>query len=201
MFKNRVTLVVLVVCVWVFLLLLGCASTQIVDHTNSARSTNVPNNHWIFQDTNKIERDYPDRRLFKFQGDYQNLRGGRLWLQNFEASATVAREISREIDAEFTGAITGDPDGAEGDLASYAEQVVSTVSEASVPGLRREAEYWIRKRVPGERDDIFTYYVLYSIPDTIFDDLIENAFDEADQAVNLNDAQQRARDLVFDSVR
>jgi hypothetical protein len=80
---------------------------------------------------------------------------------------------------KFAGAAAGDMNKLEG----YMEQVVKSLSDATITGYKQVDNYWVQMRYykpDGNVDeDAYTYLALYTIPKAVLDELVRKALDEA----------------------
>ncbi|EFW37570.1 hypothetical protein [Treponema phagedenis] len=185
-------------------LLFGCATKRginkpvIIDHKNQKWDKAPPD--WVSMERNEIEQmaQYEKMYIFKFESEKsKDLEGGQLWLRNFQAASELARMISQRIRDTGAAAAVGNKDL----LDSYIEEVVHTVSEAEINGIKRESDYWVQRRffdAEGEPEgDFYTVLALYSVPRKTLDKLIENAINGIKPKT---EEQIRTRDLVKQSM-
>ncbi|MGP1594429.1 MAG: hypothetical protein ACTTH8_04195 [Treponema sp.] len=168
---------------------------EIVDHKNLKWGNPPP--EWVTKERVEIEAmaQYKDLRIFKFESEKsKDLEGALLWMKNFTAMSDIAREIQTRVRDAAAAAAVGNKDG----LESYMEQVVSSLSEATINGLKEEGNYWVLRRhfkADGEVEgDFYTVSVLYSIPRSIIEQLIQKAIDGV--AKPKTEEEVKARNLV-----
>ena len=153
---------------------------------------------WIFLEPAEIEKasEYRDLYVFKGVSTGKDINGLQLWVKGFIVSADLARFVSVRVQDKFVGAAAGDIDK----LETYMEDVVKSVSEAQYSGARIVKQYWwqIRKaRADGGIDDIYEYYVLYTVDKKQIDAAIRRAIEQNDaKAKAKTEDEQTARDRV-----
>ncbi len=171
---------------------------DLLDHKNYKFGREVP--EWVVMDATEIEEmdDYEDVYVFKFESPRaQSLQGAELWTRNFTAASQIAQTVRNRVQVKFAGAAVGDMDMVE----NYMEQVVQSLSDAEFSGYQPEADYWIQMRYyrpDGSVDeDAYTYLVMYTIPQTTLDRMIQDALDEAGDEPDTEEevtARQRVRE-------
>lgn len=168
---------------------------EIVDHKNYKWGTPVP--EWVTMEVDQIERlaEFDGQYVFKFESPRaQSLQGAELWTRNFQAASSIAQTVQNRVQTRFAGAAAGDLDMVE----SYMEQVVATFSDQQFSGYRAARDYWVRMRyfdTDGQvEEDAYTYVVLYTIPQTTLDRMVQDALDGAD--TQLTEEQATVRDRV-----
>ncbi|MGP1576754.1 MAG: hypothetical protein ACTTH7_04570 [Treponema sp.] len=168
---------------------------EMIDHKNLQWGNPPP--EWVMKDRSEIEAmpQYKDVRIFKFEDvKVKDLEGGLLWAKNFTAMSEIAREIQTRVRDAAAAAAVGNKEQLEG----YMEQVVTSLSEATINGLKKESEYWMLRRyfkADGDIEgDFYTISILYSIPRNIIEELIQRAIDGV--AKPKTDEEVKARNLV-----
>lgn len=171
---------------------------EMVDHKNYKWGTPVPD--WVTMEVDEIENlsEFEDQYVFKFESPRaQSLQGAELWTRNFQAASSIAQTVQNRVQTRFAGAAAGDMDLVE----NYMEQVVATFSDQEFSGYRAARDYWVRMRyfdAEGEvEEDAYTYVVLYTIPESTLDRMVQDALDGAD--TNLTEEQATVRDRVKDA--
>ena len=153
---------------------------------------------WIFLEASEIEKasEYRDMYVFKGVSTGKDINGLQLWVKGFIVSADLARFVSVRVQDKFVGAAAGDINK----LETYMENVVKSVSEAQYSGARIVKQYWwqIRKaRADGGIEDVYEYYVLYTVDKKQIDAAIRRTLEENDkQAKAKTEDEQTARDRV-----
>lgn len=175
------------------------ASFRIVEHKNSALGGDVPD--WTSMDVGTLEQDdrFDGRYVFRFEETGKNLAGVRTVADTMSAPSEVARLVSTRVRQVFAGAQVGDQDFVE----TYFENVVKTVSETQISGLRKYGDFWVLKEYitedgsPGERE--YAYYTLYTVEESIVQELIRRAIDgirvETEEELT---ARERVRQILRD---
>lgn len=174
------------------------ASFRIIEHKNSTLGGDVPD--WTSMDVGELEEDdrFEGKRVYRFERTGKDLDGVRTMVDNFDAPSTVAREIATEVEQIFAGAEVGDQDFVE----TYFENVVKTVSETRVSGLRKYGDFWVLKEYTGdgrggERE--YAYYTLYTLDDEVAEELIDRAIDGLDAETEEElSARDRVREILRD---
>lgn len=171
---------------------------DLLDHKNYKFGREVP--EWVVMDATEIEdlSEYEDVYVFKYESPRaQSLQGAELWTRNFTAASQIAQTVQNRVQVKFAGAAVGDMNMVE----SYMEQVVQSLSDAEFSGYQPEADYWIQMRYyqpDGSVDeDAYTYLVMYTIPRTTLDGMIQDALENADDEPDTEEevtARQRVRE-------
>lgn len=168
-------------------------SFRIIEHKNSALGGDVPD--WTTMEIGQLEgsEEFEGKYVFKFEETGQNLSGVRTIADNMNAASEVARLISTRVQQTFAGAQVGDQDMVE----TYFENIVKTVAEAEINGLRKYGDYWVLKQYTDEDGDPgrqeYAYYSIYTIDQERIDQLIEDAIAGLDATT---EEEQSARDRV-----
>lgn len=172
-------------------------SFRIIEHKNSTLGGDVPD--WTTMDIGALEDDprFEGRFVFRFEETGESLEGTRLVAENMSAPVEVARIVSTRVEQAFVGAQVGDQDLVE----TYFENVVQVVAEAEISGLRKYGDFWVLKEYiesdgsAGDRE--YAYYTLYTIEESIVDDLVERAIDGLDaETEEEQTARERVREIV-----
>ncbi|MCK4515249.1 MAG: hypothetical protein KAU31_08325 [Spirochaetaceae bacterium] len=174
-------------------------SFKIIEYKNSALGAEVPD--WVTMDVGELEDDFEGEYIFRFEQTGQNLTGVKNIADNMNAPAEVARLVSTRVQQKFAGAQVGDQDFVE----TYFENVVRTVSDAEINGLRKYGDFWVLKEYydekgnPTERE--YEYYTMYRISSDQVDDLIERAISGLDaQTEEEQTARERVREIMNDGI-
>ncbi|HKJ85976.1 MAG TPA: hypothetical protein VKA06_07860 [Spirochaetia bacterium] len=175
------------------------ASFKIIEHKNSTLGGDVPD--WTSMDVGELEEDerFEGRYVFRFEETGEDLAGVKTIADNMRAPSEVARLVSTRVEQVFAGAQVGDQDFVE----TYFENVVKTVSETEINGLRKYGDFWVLKQYvnedgsPGEKE--YAYYTLYTVEEDIVEELIERAIEgvDADTEEELS-AKERVRQVLED---
>lgn len=172
---------------------IAAPSFTIIEHKNSALGGGVPD--WTTMDTGALEADdrFEDMYVFKFEQSGGDLTGVKTISDNMNAPSEVARLISTRVQQTFAGAQVGDDEFVE----TYFENIVKTVAQAEINGLRKYGDFWVKKQYltddgePGEIE--YTYYTLYTIDQDRIEGLIENAIAGLEATT---EEEESARDRV-----
>ena len=175
------------------------ASFRIIEHKNSTLGGDVPD--WTSRDVGELEQDerFDGKYVFRFEETGEDLAGVKTIADNMSAPSEVARLISTRVEQVFAGAQVGDQDMVE----TYFENVVKTVSETEINGLRKYGDFWVLKQYvsddgsAGEKE--YAYYTLYTIDETIVAELVDRAIEglEAETEEELT-AHERVRQVLDD---
>lgn len=194
------------------ILVAGCASDvpveraefeeptfKIVEYKNSALGAEIPD--WVIKDVGELEEDFEGEYIFKFEERGENLTGVKNIADNMNAPSEVARLVSTRVEQVFAGAQVGDQDFVE----TYFENVVRTVADARINGLRKYGDFWVLKEYYDERgnptDREYEYYTLYRIEESRVDELIDRAVDGLDAETEEEvTARQRVRDILANGI-
>lgn len=167
-------------------------SFKIIENQNSALGGEIP--FWVTQDTGALEQDqrFKDNYVFKIEENGQSLTGVKTIANNLDAPSEIGRLVNTRVQQKFGGAQVGDDKAVE----TYFENVVKTLASATISGFRKYGEFWVLKQYydngsPGKKE--YTYYVLYTIPRSKVDSLIQDAIAETRPQ---NDAQTTAKERV-----
>jgi len=153
---------------------------DILDHKNYKWGKEPP--EWVTMNVDELQKmdKYKDVYVFKFESPRaKDLQGAELWTKNFTAAAEIAQQVKNRVQVKFAGAAAGDMNKLEG----YMEQVVKSLSDATISGYKQVDSYWVQMRYykpDGNVDeDAYTYLALYTIPKAVLDELVRKALDEA----------------------
>lgn len=153
---------------------------------------------WIFLEPAEVEKasEYKGQYVFKGVSTGRDINGLQLWVKNFVVSSDLARFVSVRVQDKFVGAAAGDIDK----LETYMEDVVKSVSEAQYSGARIVKQYWWqirRSKADGGIEDVYEYYVMYTVDKAQIDAAIKRALEESNQKVKpKSEDEQTARDRV-----
>ncbi|MDR1952843.1 MAG: hypothetical protein LBQ37_04970 [Elusimicrobiota bacterium] len=135
-------------------------------------------NHLADGDASELERmdRFQGKEVFIIQQRGKNLDLLESWANNFGVQAQVSRQVSNKVNADFGGAAAGNLD--EGGKRLL-EEVVGTLSKTKFSGLTKRLSYWIKIRTTdsekGTVEDMYTFYLVYDIDKTLFQDQIDAA--------------------------
>jgi hypothetical protein len=153
---------------------------------------------WIFREPAEIENtsEYQGAYVFKGESAGKDLSGLQLWVKEFLESAELARFVGVRVRDRLVAAAAGDFHT----LEIYLSNVVNSLCEARYAGARIEKRYWWQIRVAradGGREDVFAYYVLFTVDRDQIDAAIMRAFEESDLKTKSGTVEeQAARDRV-----
>ncbi len=142
--------------------------------------------------------DYKDFYVFKFMEEGQDLRGTQLAAEKLQAAPAVAAQINQRVQAKFVGAEVGDRNLME----AYMENVVKTLADAQIAGLRTQ-NFWTKVRVTspdGQVKDVYRVRTLATIPRQTLDTLIKRALDGTERERPLTEGQRAARARVRQAI-
>ncbi len=174
-------------------------SFEIIEHKGTAFGATAP--AWVVK---SLEGASALERMPEYEGKYVviaeqtggNLNAVQRWTTNFVAASEFSRRVSTRVEQSFSGAMAGDLD----DVANYVEEVVNTISEATFSGITQEGEWWVKIRWFDEDGDIdreeYRVMVLMTIDRDILDEQIRAAIEGNVADENLNDNEQRVRDMI-----
>ena len=172
-------------------------SFRIIEHKNSTLGGDIPD--WTSMDVGELEAEerVEGRYVFRFEETGRSLAGVRTVSDNMNAPSEVARLISMRVEQIFAGAQVGDQDFVE----TYFENVVLTLAQTDVSGLRKYGDFWVLKEYinqdgsPGRQE--YAYYSIYTIERDIVAEQIRRAIDGLDaQTEEEQTARQRVRQIM-----
>jgi hypothetical protein len=172
---------------------------KIVEYKNSALGAAVPD--WVTMDVGELEDDFDDEYVFRFEQTGEDLTGVKNIADNMNAPSEVARLVSTRVEQVFAGAQVGD----ENFVETYFENVVKTVTNAQLNGLRKYGDFWVLKEYYDNRGRAtnreYEYYTLYRISQAQVDDLIARAIDGLDAVTEEEkSARDRVREILSDGI-
>ena len=157
----------------------GCAGMpkgpQFIDYEGKDFGAKPP--EFYFEDASALEnsREYEDYYVFKFESEpSKSKQGARMMLENFDVPREAARIVSTRVKDKAATAVVGDNDFVE----AYMEEVVQVLAETQVSGMRKVEDFWVLKRYTdpnGQKEDLYTYYVLYTVPRDTMDRMVTDA--------------------------
>lgn len=178
----------------------GTVKTEVLEHKGTALGINqLP----VWVETYISEGIYGVEKLSSYEGSYcfigeeagSNLDALQTWVANYDVPSEISRNVSTRVNALFTGAASGSPDGEYG---TYFENVVKTVSSADYSGARKVNDWWVltRRYNPDQKKkyvDEYRCYVLYTIEKDLMDQQVLDMMDKAAaEAKETTDAQKSA---------
>ena len=179
--------------------------SEVLEHKGTALGVNqLP----VWVETYIAEGVLAVEKLSSYEGSYcfigeeagTNLDALQVWVSSFDIPSEIAANVSTRVNALFTGAASGSPDGESG---TYFENIVKTSSGASYSGARKVNDWWVmtRRYDPDQKKkyvDEYRCYVLYTIDKDLLDRQVLEMMDKvATETVGATDAQKSA----FNNVR
>ena len=179
--------------------------SEVLEHKGTALGVNqLP----VWVETYIAEGVLAVVKLSSYEGSYcfigeeagTNLDALQVWVSSFDIPSEIAANVSTRVNALFTGAASGSPDGEYG---TYFENIVKTSSGASYSGARKVNDWWVmtRRYDPDQKKkyvDEYRCYVLYTIDKDLLDRQVLEMMDKvATETVGATDAQKSA----FNNVR
>ncbi|AEE16207.1 hypothetical protein [Treponema brennaborense] len=213
---NRFTLISLSVVVAAVLSFAGCASkpeavepepkeltsmvkTEVVEHKGTALGiTQLPIwvETYITTGILGLEKlpDYTGSYCFVGEQIGTNLNAVQTWASSFNVSREIATTVSSRVDALFTGAASGSPEGKYG---TYFENVVKAAANANFSGARKINDWWVLVRrydtdVKKKFTDEYRVYVLYTIEKDVLDQQVMSMIDKVASDSSVTDEQKSA---------
>ena len=178
----------------------GQVKTEVLEHKGSALGMNqLP----VWVETYISEGILGVEQLSSYAGSYcfigeeagSNLDALQTWVTSFDVPGEIARNVSTRVDALFTGAASGSPDGEYG---TYFENIVKTTANANYSGARKVNDWWVLTRrydpdVKKQYTDEYRCYVLYTIEKDLLDKQVLDMLDKvAAETQGTTDAQKSA---------
>lgn len=179
--------------------------SEVLEHKGTALGVNqLP----VWVETYITEGVLAVEKLSSYEGSYcfvgeeagTNLDALQVWVSSFDIPSEIAASVSTRVNALFTGAASGSPDGEYG---TYFENIVKSASGASYSGARKVNDWWVmtRRYDPDQKKkyvDEYRCYVLYTIDKDLLDRQVIEMMDKvASETVGTTDAQKSA----FNNVR
>lgn len=176
---------------------MGSNPPKILDHKNSSFGGTVP--FWLTMPIGELEDDerFEDQYVFKIERSGEDLQAVQRLAAKINADTEVAALVQTRVQDKFVAAIAGDDDASE----TYAEEVIQSVAQANISGLRKYDEYWVLREFytpEGEVDrQEYTVFQLYTIEQKYLDELIEDAIDGVEPET---EEEERTKSLVEDAM-
>ena len=179
--------------------------TEVLEHKGTALGVNqLP----VWVETYISEGVKAIEKLSSYEGSYcfvgeeagSNLDALQVWVSSFDIPGEIAANVSTRVNALFTGAASGSPDGEYG---TYFENIVKTTSSASYSGARKVNDWWILTRrydpdVKKQYTDEYRCYVLYTIEKDLLD---KQVLDMIDRVASETEGATEAQKSAFNNVR
>ncbi|MFW5801616.1 MAG: hypothetical protein ACOCVC_06260 [Spirochaeta sp.] len=175
------------------------ARFEVLQHKGSVLGVDTP--EWVIR---SLDGSVALEAMPEYEGQYvvvSEQTGGDLtavqrWVTNFNAASEFSQRVSTRVEQYFSGALAGDMD----DVAAYLEEVVTTISEAQFSGRSTAGDWWLHIRWFDENGNIdreeYRAMVLMTIDKEVLDEQIAAAIEDADSDEDLNDNEERVRDLI-----
>lgn len=173
---------------------------ETIDYKGSVTNQPIPEwvNYAIDGDKAAIAKtgDFDCKILFIADRQGKNQNALKSWVNNVDIKGGMSKALSDFVIAKFGGEAQGSPDEKES-WDSFMKEMTSTFSKVEINGMIREKDYWIEQRIHDKvaktTEDIYTYFVLYSIDKEVF----KNQLDEALGLVEAkNEKQAEAKTRV-----
>ena len=122
--------------------------SEVLEHKGTALGVNqLP----VWVETYITEGILAVEKLSSYEGSYcfigeeagSNLDALQVWVSSFDIPSEIAANVSTRVNALFTGAASGSPDGEYG---TYFENIVKSTSSASYSGARKVNDWWVMTR-------------------------------------------------------
>ena len=122
--------------------------SEVLEHKGTALGVNqLP----VWVETYIAEGVLAVEKLSSYEGSYcfigeeagTNLDALQVWVSSFDIPSEIAANVSTRVNALFTGAASGSPDGEYG---TYFENIVKSSSGASYSGARKVNDWWVMTR-------------------------------------------------------
>lgn len=179
--------------------------TEVLEHKGTALGVNqLP----VWVETYISEGILAVEKLSSYDGSYcfigeeagSNLDALQVWVSSFDVPSEIAASVSTRVNALFTGAASGSPDGEYG---TYFENIVKSTSSASYSGARKVNDWWIltRRYDPDQKkkyEDEYRCYVLYTIDKDLLD---RQVLEMMDKVAAETEGSTEAQKSAFDNVR
>ncbi len=149
---------------------------------------------WVTMSQGELDRQAEFKGSVTFKEVFQSkdLNVAKTMADDFSVSAQLSKYVSARLQTKFSGALVGSNDGSD----VYFEKIVKYMSDNTVTGARRYADYWIQRRYKNADDttkDVFEYYILVQVPQTEVKKAVARAFDKTPAET---DNEKRAKEKV-----
>lgn len=149
------------------------------------KSNDKPKPDWITQNKRTLEASdmYRGYKLYVYESEKEkDLELARLWIKNHSAPSEVVREIKAFVENKFGS----DPNISKDERKMY--DAVRGMAKGNIAGLVREDDYWVLNRyydANGKVEgDYYTVYVLYSIPQNLWEKNLKQAIKDKTSATD-----------------
>lgn len=183
----------------------GITKTLVLEHKGTALGINelpVWVETYVSGGITGLEKlaDYKDSYCFVAETTATNLDAGQAWVSGFSIPQDIARNVASRIDALFTGAASGSP---EGEYGTYFENIVKAASNTTYSGARKTNDWWVLVRtydpdVKKKYSDEYRIYILYTIEKDLLDRQVLNVIETIEKTDAGNAEQQKAVSAVKD---
>ncbi len=181
----------------------GVVKTLVLEHKGTALGINelpIWVETYVQTGITGLEKltDYQEKYCFVAETTATNLDAGQAWVNGFDMPQTIAKNVSQRVEALFTGAASGSP---EGTFGRYFENVVKSTSEITYSGARKMNDWWVHVRIYDEKVkskyvDEYRIYVLYTIEKDLLDQQVINVIDDVAKSDTLAADQMNAVNKV-----
>ena len=134
--------------------------------------------------------DFKDMYCFIEDADDPNKDAAVMWAENFNMAQSIAGAISTRVESVFEGVADSEDD----EYTTEFTNSVTSYIDAEIAGAKNAGSWWIHNRRfesddPDDYEDMYTAYVIYTIPREMLDEQIENAIDKIAEDGNLAEAE------------
>ena len=161
--------------------------TEIIEHKGTAFGVAQPN--WVqevlFTSNQKALQKALgiDKHVWVVTKQGENLDFVSNWADQVEARAQISASIKQGI-SDFVGAHA---DGDDSDIEETVKRYSARASTVMVSGLNKETDWWVlgrtRLQKKNEVESKYTYLVVYSMDEDLYQKQIKNAFKGEDEKV------------------
>lgn len=124
-----------------------------------------------------------DKHIWVVSKSGENLDFIKTWADQVDARAEIGASIKQGI-SDFVGARA---DGDKSDVEETVERYSARASAVTVSGLNKETDWWVLGRTrfqkKSETESKYTYLVVYSMDEDLYQKQIKNAFKGEDDKV------------------
>ena len=161
--------------------------TEIIEHKGTAFGVAQPN--WVqevlFTSNQKALQKALgiDKHVWVVTKQGENLDFVSNWADQVEARAQISASIKQGI-SDFVGAHA---EGDDSDIEETVKRYSARASTVMVSGLNKETDWWVlgrtRHQKKNEVESKYTYLVVYSMDEDLYQKQIKNAFKGEDEKV------------------
>lgn len=124
-----------------------------------------------------------DKHIWVVSKSGENLDFIKTWADQVDARAEIGASIKQGI-SDFVGAHA---DGDDSDIEETVKRYSARASTVMVSGLNKETDWWVlgrtRHQKKNEVESKYTYLVVYSMDEDLYQKQIKNAFKDEDEKV------------------